>query len=215
MKKIVFALCAMGAATLATPALAAPPVDTTIVDPCSSTYIQGAVACQGYYGKNWITGSVGSATSQEEMDAIYALLNGTAQVGDNKPTDNTNLYAPPYVGDYSHVLAAVTGLNGSNQFVFQNFNMTGLTVVGAHFGNNTDSDKNNVTAFWLVDVGSVPTHTISLTGAGDGTSNAQVFATNLRGAVPEPASWAMMLLCFGCIGMASRRRHAQVLPQIA
>ncbi|WP_308517187.1 PEPxxWA-CTERM sorting domain-containing protein [Sphingomonas flavescens] len=215
MKKLVLALCAMGAATLATPAMAANTVDTTIVDPCSAGYVQGAVACQGYYGKNWITGGVGSATTQEQMDAIYALLNGTAQVGDLKPTDNTNSYTPPYTGDFSHVLAAVTGLSGANQFVFSNFYMTGLTVVGAHFGNNTDSDKNNVTAFWLVDLGATPTNAISLNGSGDGTSNAQVFATNVRPAVPEPATWAMMLLGFGAIGMASRRSRKPVLAQIA
>ena len=33
--------------------------------------------------------------------------------------------------------------------------------------------------------------------------------------VPEPATWAMMLLGFGAIGMASRRRRKQVLAQIA
>lgn len=35
------------------------------------------------------------------------------------------------------------------------------------------------------------------------------------GAVPEPATWAMMLLGFGGIGMAMRRRRARSLAQIA
>jgi hypothetical protein len=34
-------------------------------------------------------------------------------------------------------------------------------------------------------------------------------------AVPEPATWAMMLLGFGAIGFASRRRRSQRLLQIA
>jgi hypothetical protein len=35
------------------------------------------------------------------------------------------------------------------------------------------------------------------------------------GAVPEPATWAMMLLGFGGIGMAMRRGRKPVLAQIA
>ena len=33
--------------------------------------------------------------------------------------------------------------------------------------------------------------------------------------VPEPATWAMMLLGFGAVGIASRRRRTQLLAQIA
>ena len=33
-----------------------------------------------------------------------------------------------------------------------------------------------------------------------------------RAAVPEPASWAMMIVGFGAIGAAMRRRHAATLP---
>jgi len=33
--------------------------------------------------------------------------------------------------------------------------------------------------------------------------------------VPEPGGWALMLLGFGCIGLAMRRRTARPLPQIA
>ena len=34
-------------------------------------------------------------------------------------------------------------------------------------------------------------------------------------AVPEPATWALMLLGFGGIGMAMRRRRQPVLAQVA
>lgn len=34
-------------------------------------------------------------------------------------------------------------------------------------------------------------------------------------AVPEPATWAMMLIGFGAVGFASRRRRQQKLPQVA
>jgi len=35
------------------------------------------------------------------------------------------------------------------------------------------------------------------------------------GAVPEPATWAMMLLGFGAVGFAMRRRQRPALAQIA
>ena len=37
----------------------------------------------------------------------------------------------------------------------------------------------------------------------------------VTGPVPEPATWAMMLLGFGGIGMAMRRRRRPVLAQVA
>jgi hypothetical protein len=39
--------------------------------------------------------------------------------------------------------------------------------------------------------------------------------TILTAAVPEPATWAMMLLGFGAIGLSMRKRRRPVLAQIA
>jgi hypothetical protein len=175
-----------------------------IVDPCSSGFVTGAIACQGYYGQNLITGAAGSATTADELAAINLLLNGTASTADTLPTNNTAGYNPPYSLDYDTVLAALSNLNGTSTLTFSTITLSGLTVLGAHFGNNIDSDVNNVTAFWLVNV--TDPHTITLAN-GQGSSNAQIFATG--GAVPEPATWAMMLLGFGGIGMAMRRGRKQ------
>ena len=69
--------------------------------------------------------------------------------------------------DTSHILGSITGLNGSATFNFGSLMLSGWTVVGAHFGNNIDSDEKDVTAFWLVNVGGSPTNTITLSnGAG-------------------------------------------------
>lgn len=210
-----FASAALGLA--ATPALADAPGGFAggVVDPCSAIYVNGAIACQGYYGGNLITGTTGSATTADELAIINLLLNGTASTSDSTPTNNTGAYNPPYTTlDYDTVLGALTDLNGSATLNFGSLNLSGLVILGAHFGNNIDSDVNNVTAFWLINLGSTTTNTITLSN-GAGSSNAQIFATGQP--VPEPATWAMMLLGFGGIGMAmrrSRRRNA-TLMQIA
>jgi hypothetical protein len=50
-------------------------------------------------------------------------------------------------------------------------------------------------------------------GAGGGTVSGN--ASFMQSAVPEPATWAMMLVGFGGIGFAMRRRRRPVLAQIA
>ena len=210
--KIALATAAFGLAAAATPAYAL----GSVVDPCTAVYVNGAIACQGYYGGNLITGGTGSATTADQLAIINLLLNGTASTADSSPTNNTGAYNPPYTGlDYDTVLGSLANLNGTATLNFGSLNLSGLTILGAHFGNNIDSDVNNVTAFWLRDLGNTTTHTITLSD-GAGSSNAQIFATGTP-AVPEPATWGMMLLGFAGIGMAVRRSRKRnpALLQIA
>ena len=210
--KIALATAALGLTAAASPAYAL----GSVVDPCSAIYVNGAVACQGYYGGNLITGSTGSATTADQLAIINLLLNGTASTGDSSPTNNTGAYNPPYTGlDYDTVLGSLANLNGTATLDFGSLTLSGFTILGAHFGNNTDSDVNNVTAFWLLDLGNTTTNTIALSN-GQGSSNAQIFATGTP-AVPEPATWGMMLLGFAGIGMTLRRsrRSNGALMQVA
>src|SRR5438445_4218979 len=101
-------------ATFAVATPAAATVVTPTTDPCTAGYVTGAIACQGYYGSNLITGTAGSATTAAELTAINLLLTGTASTSDTLPTNNTGAYNPPYTGlNYSTVLSALDGLNGS------------------------------------------------------------------------------------------------------
>jgi len=155
-----------------------------------------------------------SATTAENQSIINLLLNGTASTMDPNPTSNTGAYNPPYALNTSTVIGALSNLNGNATLNFGSLSLSGLTVLGAHFGNNTDSTANNVSAFWLLNLGNTPTNTITLSN-GAGSSNAQIFATSLP-AVPEPATWALMLLGFGSIGVGMRRsRRQDALLQIA
>jgi hypothetical protein len=210
MRRVLMtALAAAATIAIASPASAA---ITPSNDPCTYGFVTGAIACQGYYGGNLITGTTGSASTAVELSAINQLLTDAISHGPG--------YTAPYTalqGTYGTVLGALDGLNGSATLNFGTLNLSGLTILGAHFGNNTDSDPNNVTAFWLIDLGPGITHTITLTN-GQGSSNAQIFSTNVVRTVPEPATWGLMLLGFGGIGMAlrrSRRRSTRTLMQIA
>jgi hypothetical protein len=75
----------------------------------------------------------------------------------------------------------------------------------------------NVTAFWLSFnlAGSSDTVTLVV----DGIPNNRLVSAAVcdEGAVPEPGTWALMLLGFGGIGMAMRRGRKQTarLMQIA
>lgn len=199
----------------ATPASATQAVVTPANDPCTAGFVVGAIACQGYYGSNLITGTTGSATTAAELAAINLLLTGTASTSDTLPTNNTAAYSPPYsIGD-TVVLGALSNLNGSATLTFEGLTLSGLTILGAHFGNNIESDPNNVTAFWLIDLGATNTNTIMLSD-GTGSSNAQIFGTDGTH-LPEPSTWAMMLFGFGAIGVAMRRsrRRNTLVTQFA
>ena len=199
--KIALATAAMGCAGVAAPAYAAV---TPSSDPCTYTYLTGAVACVGYVGGNLLTGTTGSATTAAEQTWMNQLLSGPA-------TTSGGGYTPPYSLSTGTVLAAISGLGGSATLDFGTM-LSGWTVVGAHFGNSPDTNTPNVTAFWLIDI-TTPTDTLTLAN-GQGSSNAQVFAT---APVPEPATWGLMLLGFAGIGTALRRsrRRTNALLQVA
>lgn len=229
-RTILAALCTAAAAA-ATPARA----DTTTIstDPCSIASVQGvngsgtstggAIACQGYYSSNLISGS----NTAEQQAAIAALLS-------THPTDpNPQLtYTPTpfsWDGDFSALF------NASNPFFVLDSDpntanpgltngildfgqpLMGQVIIGAHFGNFPDSNVPNVTAFWLFNF-TTPTTGIQLLGQ-DGQPTTQGFsnaALYQNSAVPEPATWAMMLFGFAGIGVSMRRRRGRpVLAQVA
>ena len=54
-------------------------------------------------------------------------------------------------------------------------------------------------------------YTLTIVGRGEGSFDGVISF----GAIPEPATWGMMLLGFGAMGYAVRRRRRPALPQIA
>jgi PEP-CTERM motif len=203
---LIAATCIASAVTFSAPANAA--AELTLIEnssACSLGYT-GATACQGYYG-----GNLSGATVQFQQDALNQLLNsptaGPAVGGTAPVIDWTAL-------TNSGALLNQTNLNG-NVLSFGT-TLYGRNIIGMHFGNNADptSPPNNVSAFYVFDFGTAGSRGITFTPGAQGFSNAVVYSTT--GAVPEPATWAMMLLGFGGIGASLRsRRRSGFMPQAA
>jgi len=218
MRLILMAAMAAAAMTISMPAYAdQPPPPTPSTDPCSYGVVTGAIACVGYYGNNLLTGSTGSSTASLTT-YIDQLLNGPATdpVG---PYPAANGYNPPYtiLSGTGTVLGSLSNLSGTPgspyTYDFAALQLSGYTIFAAHFGNFPDSNTPNVTAFWLLNLGSGTTSSITIND-GKGVSNAQILGTGTP-AVPEPTTWAMMLLGFGGIGLTMRRKRRVPLAQIA
>lgn len=88
---------------------------------------------------------------------------------------------------------------------------TGTQIFNPANGNQTDPNTNPVVLFLLDGADASAFETLRL------TSNTNAFEVDniAVNPVPEPATWAMMLLGFGAVGFAIRRRRRPALAQLA
>lgn len=189
-----FAAAAACAFAAASPASAAKPIVATlpaIESACDlSLPTPDAIDCAGYFSGNLINNSPTDITNQ--MDAIESL--------DGDFTFN---------GDFNALISGT--LENGNELHFGQ-TLFGQTIIGAHFG-NVSGPAGNVSVFWLFDFGAAGVDFITLDDAA-GFSNAALYTTGAPG-VPEPATWAMLLLGFGAAGFAIRRRRRPAFMQMA
>ena len=158
------------------------------VSPCTNfTFNVAIIACSGGYSGNLLQDSLTDANGL----AALAALGGS--------TSGTFLEAK---------LEGLDSNTGNIDFVTM---LTGLTIFGMHAGGAGDGRQG--TFFFLFDAGTgvnLVQITDRLNSNATGLSNAALFQTGVT-AVPEPASWAMMLMGFGAMGVALRRRRRQQL----
>ena len=204
---LVTALAGAAIAFAATPALASggPPDANPTDNPCTSTYAAAsggadAIACQGYYGGNILQDNDSAAI----QTAVNALLS-------QNPTDpNPQIGYVPLPYTYGGILEVVDNLNSTSAIATFTALLSGQVIIGAHFGQNADpgaEGENSFTGFWLFNI-TTPTHSIVFDSQ-LGTSNVVLLQNSPVRGVPEPATWAMMLLGFGGIGFAMRRGRKQ------
>ena len=90
----------------------------------------------------------------------------------------------------------------------------GEQIISVHFGAAGQGGSGGETIAYLFDFGTAGADFVDLNQ--QGFSNA-VLITPPGGTppVPEPATWAMMLVGFGAVGYTMRRRRKTFLPQVA
>ena len=101
----------------------------------------------------------------------------------------------------------VNGLAANLTLEDANGNVCPTRGVGTCGANETWSLNNVPITFGVL-------NSIDVTGLSRGNGSYGGNATFIP-AVPEPATWAMLLVGFGAIGFSMRRRRALALPQMA
>ena len=190
------AFAALCVAVGATPALAAKPVAPALKltlgsTPCLLTDIAPkAISCAGWYTGNLVNGSA----LAEQAFALNSFL------GTGFTTATLT---------WLDTLPSLSGKAGADFSV----PLFGDTVVAFHVG-AAKGEKTGVgyqgTAFYRFDAGNKAGGFDLITFNRAGLSNARLYSTGkfVRTAVPEPATWGMMLLGFGIVGSALRRRRS-------
>ena len=163
--------------------------------PCSITDIAGATACAGYYEGNGIAGT--SDKVDNRLDAFTRLgLSGTPTIVDSVDATSTS------------------GVIDFGQLLY------GRTVISAHWGAGRGGPgvgvRGGVSGLYVFNF-AAPTASVT-TIFGGTWSNARLFSTETPctggprcggtgGGVPEPATWAMMIIGFSGVGAMIRRRR--------
>lgn len=178
----------VGLSTAST-AFATPQHSTLGATPCLLTDITpNAIACSG-----WWTGNLDSNNATDLADSATAL---NALLGVNTFTGPTLTW-----------LEDINASGGTVNFATPLF---GLTVVAFHVGaavGATNGVGYDGTAFYEFNAGNPPGGLDTFSFNRPGLSNARLFSTGGPG-VPEPASWALMILGFAGLGGMLRRRRS-------
>ena len=160
-----------------------------------------ASACTGCFAGNLLNDSSIAA----QTDALHTL--GFAWNGDFAAVTKINSLGGATVVDF-----ATAQLNPVNR-------LYGDSWVGLHFGGGGPTGiGQQATAFFKINAGLAGLSSFLLT-IPTGSSGAVLYRTGAKliedgggtaGAVPEPASWAMLIAGFGLVGASMRRRRGAI-----
>jgi hypothetical protein len=158
---------------------------------CVLADVQYATACAGYVAGNTIFNTANNSVVLGLLDDLgYGSLYTSAQL--------SALWSNPDL--------KLSGLNGATDVSFAGMpTLSGLTLLGVHWGGQGGGQN----AIYLLNIPGSAT-SINLDGQNPGgTSDAVMFLT-APSAVPEPASWALLIAGLGVVGASMRRRKTEI-----
>ena len=165
--------------------------------------------------------AVGSAAGAVvTVDSSTMVVSGPTTVADTTTIGFTeaNLSSPTFMENlvFTNTLAGLYSITLTTSSPAIDFTSAVLTGLGGP-ANLVEIDDDGVSEFWRlanpVTLGAAQ-YTLTINGNNSGAGSLGGSIT-IRPAVPEPATWAMMLIGFGAVGFAMRRRRTPVLAQVA
>jgi hypothetical protein len=179
----------------------------------------GAAALSVSPAANAAVSVVGGDTSVDVTgptgtDLSFSL--GYSDSGVSNPFTETLSFMNSLSGYYGITLTTTASQAGaSNDVDIASAFLTGGSIVGSVslltlFNNDVIESYGRSNLF--LDAG---TYTLTITGSRGTTGSFGGNVSFAAGAVPEPATWAMMLLGFGAVGFAMRRGRRPALLQLA
>lgn len=218
-KRIALALLATSAFALGSPALAAADLNgVTITQPVSGTPdsaqiygISNAIGATTQYGT--APDNSGTANVTFTGNADFTIMNGFAQLIEGSSNLTSLTINPNDLFTDMKIALSLTGQGGFSSPVTVSYLLNGGTTNTLfNLVNGTGGNSNFEIG---ISGGLFDSVTITSTEGHGFAAVKQVSFEPVRGAVPEPATWAMMLLGFGGMGVAMRRRRKPAMMQIA
>lgn len=228
MAKTYIALAALAAATVATPASAA-----IIISTGGNTAQGQTVQFDVQQTGNTITGTTNQTSTQVTFTRVGAggalasdaagqavvVNNGTSNPSYLTGTVAVDLFGNtaasylefnlpgipgnPPPAEASSVLIEALATDGVTALTSGTFNLDGN---GQNYFNITGTQGSTFGGFRV---------TLNPADTGVGALQNVRVQTSVAAAVPEPGTWALMLLGFGGVGVSLRRRRSRTLPQFA
>ena len=155
------------------------------------------------------------------VDSSTMTISGPTTVVDTTTIGFTEaqLSSPTFTENvvFTNTLAGLYSITLTTSSPAVDFTSAVLSGLGGPY-NLIEIDDTGVDEFWRlanpVQLGASQ-YTLTINGNNSGAGSLGGSITIRPGAVPEPATWAMMLLGFGAVGFAMRRRRTPVLAQVA
>ena len=159
------------------------------------------------------TGDIAAQAGLTLISCIGGYTGNALSNADNA-TINTALTALGYAGpaiNYSSIPAGniLTPLAGGLTINFPGF-LNGVNYIGIHYGFQGGGE----TFFYKVNATNIDSFTLT-PGSGGGSSSTATLLVFSTSAVPEPATWAMMIIGFGAMGASLRRRKVSASVSFA